>query len=60
MPPKIARSTPVLDPPAGSRREMQNNLHDILMIVLCAVLSGMEDRVGVEESLSRTKKLSKN
>ena len=33
------------------RRETQNklhNLHDILMMVLCAVLSGVEDWVGME------------
>ncbi|WP_048676830.1 ISAs1 family transposase, partial [Candidatus Competibacter denitrificans] len=33
------------------RRETQNKLHklhDILMIVLCAVLSGVEDWVGME------------
>jgi len=35
-----------------SRRETQNKLHklsDILMIVLCVVLSGIEDWVGMEE-----------
>lgn len=34
------------------RRETKNKLHklsDILMIVLCAVLSGIEDWVGMEE-----------
>jgi hypothetical protein len=34
------------------RRETQNKLHklsDIVMIVLCAVLSGIEDWVGMEE-----------
>ena len=33
-------------------RETKNNLHKlsgIVMIVLCAVLSGIEDRVGMEE-----------
>lgn len=33
------------------RRETQNKLHklhDVLMIVLCAVLSGVEDWVGME------------
>jgi len=47
----------LLDPPPyfadlpDPRRESRNNLHplhDILMIVLCAVLSGVEDWVGME------------
>ena len=36
----------------GPRRETKNKLHklsDIIMIVLCAVLSGVEDWVGMEE-----------
>ena len=39
------------------RRETRNKLHplrDILMMVLCAVLSGMEDRVGMEIGIGRS------
>ena len=40
------------------RRETQNklhNLHDILMMVLCAVLSGVEDWVGMEALAGRAR-----
>ena len=40
-------------------RETKNKLHklsDILMIVLYAVLSGIEDWVGMEENLPRRKR----
>ena len=41
----------LLDPLPDPRRETQNklhNLHDISMMVLCAVLIGVEDGVGME------------
>jgi predicted transposase YbfD/YdcC len=37
-----------IDDPRRANRNKLHNLHDILMIVLCAVLSGVEDWVGME------------
>ena len=51
MPPQLLDPRPYWANLANPRRETQNKLHklhDILMIVLCAVLSGVEDWVGME------------
>ena len=51
MPPQLLDPRPYWANLADPRRETQNKLHklhDILMIVLCAVLSGVEDWVGME------------
>lgn len=37
-----------IDDPRRANRNKLHNLHDILMIVLCAILSGVEDWVGME------------
>ncbi|MCU0808959.1 MAG: transposase family protein, partial [Candidatus Contendobacter sp.] len=37
-----------LPDPRRETRDKLHKLHDILMIVLCAVLSGVEDWVGME------------
>ncbi len=51
MLPKLLDPRPYLADLPDPRRETRNklhSLHDILMIVLCAVLSGVEDWVGME------------
>jgi hypothetical protein len=51
MLPQLLDPRPYLADLPDPRRETQNKLHklhDILMIVLCAVLSGVEDWVGME------------
>jgi DDE_Tnp_1-associated/Transposase DDE domain len=51
MLPKLLDPRPYLADLRDPRRETRNklhSLHDILMIVLCAVLSGVEDWVGME------------
>ncbi|SDY18277.1 Predicted transposase YbfD/YdcC associated with H repeats [Allochromatium warmingii] len=51
MSPKLLDPRPYFADLADPRRETRNklhSLHDILMIVLCAVLSGIEDWVGME------------
>jgi predicted transposase YbfD/YdcC len=51
MLPKLLDPRPYLGDLCDPRRETRNklhSLHDILMIVLCAVLSGVEDWVGME------------
>lgn len=51
MLPQLLDPRPYFADLADPRRETQNklhHLHDILMIVLCAVLSGVEDWVGME------------
>ncbi len=51
MPPQLLDPRPYWANLANPRRETQNKLHklhDILMIVLCTVLSGVEDWVGME------------
>ncbi len=51
MLPKLLDPRPYFADLADPRRETRNklhSLHDILMIVLCAVLSGVEDWVGME------------
>ncbi len=53
MLPQLLAPRPQVDLP-DSRRETRNKLHkphDILMIVLCAVLSWVEDWMGVEDWL---------
>ncbi|MER2528672.1 MAG: ISAs1 family transposase [Candidatus Competibacter denitrificans] len=51
MLPRLLDPRPYLADLPDPRRETQNKLHklhDILMIVLCAILSGVEDWVGME------------
>ncbi len=51
MLPKLLDPRPYFADLPDPRRETRNKLHklhDILMIVLCAVLSGVEDWVGME------------
>ena len=51
MRPKLLDPRPYFADLADPRRETRNKLHplqDILMIVRCAVLSGVEDWVGME------------
>lgn len=51
MPPQLLDPRSYFADLPDPRRETRNKvheLHDILMIVLCAVLSGVEDRVGTE------------
>ena len=51
MQPQLLDPRPYFADLPDPRRETQNTLHklhDILMIVLCAVLSGVEDWVGME------------
>ena len=48
----LSNPLPYFEDLENLRRETKNKLHklsDILMIVLCAVLSGIEDGVGMEE-----------
>ncbi len=52
MLPKLLDSRPYFADLPDPRRETRNKLyklHDILMIVLCAVLSGVEDWVGMAD-----------
>ena len=44
----INQMLPQLPDPRRETRNKLHKLHDILMIVLCAVLSGVEDWVGME------------
>ena len=51
MRPRLLDPRPYFTDLPDPRRETQNKLHklhDVLMIVLCAVLSGVEDWVGME------------
>ena len=51
MLPQLLDPRPYFTDLPDPRRETQNKLHklhDVLMIVLCAVLSGVEDWVGME------------
>ena len=52
MRPQLLDPRPYLADLPDPRRETRNKLHklhDILMIVLCAVLSGVEDRAGMAD-----------
>ena len=51
MPPQLLEPCPYFADLPDPRRETQNKLHklhDILMMVRCTVLSGVEDWVGIQ------------
>jgi len=49
MRPRLLDPRPYLANLPDPRRETRNKLQDILMIVLCAILSGVEDWVGMTD-----------